>query len=70
MDYHLADSIIWEKILEFKVLYPTFDSKHAPIIATLKLFPSKLGKEKLFNPAKSYKWSDQAASYLSPSGTY
>ena len=54
-DYLLADSNIWEKILEFKVLDPTFDSKHTPIMAALKFFISKLGKEKLFNPPKSYK---------------
>ena len=28
-------------------------------MATLKFSTSKLGKEKLFNPPKSYKWSDQ-----------
>ena len=52
-------SNIWGKILEFKVLDPTFDSKHTPIMATLKLSTSKLGKGKLFNPLKIYKWSDQ-----------
>ena len=59
MDYLLAKSNIWDKTLEFKVLNPTFDSKHAPIMATLKFSTSKLRKEKLFNPPKSYKWSDQ-----------
>ena len=54
-DYLLADSNIWEKILEFKVLDPTFDSKHAPIMAALKFFVSKLerrgkGKKKVKNP--------------------
>ena len=59
MDYLLADSNFWEKILEFKVLDPTFDSKRAPIMATPKLSTCKLGKEKFFNPPKSYKWSHQ-----------
>ena len=59
VDYLLADSNIWEKILEFKVLDPIFDSKHAPITATLKFSTSKLGKKKLFSPPKSNKWSDQ-----------
>ena len=52
-------SNIWGKILEFKVLDPTFDSNYTPIMATLKLSTSKLGKGKLFNPLKIYKWSDQ-----------
>ena len=58
VDYLLADSNIWEKILEFKIFDSTFDSKHAPIRATLKFSTSKLQREKLFNPPKSYKWSD------------
>ena len=66
VDYLLADSNIWEKILEFKLLDPTFDSKHASIMTTLKFSTSKLGKEKLFNPPKSHKWSDTVAPYLSP----
>ena len=28
VDYFLADSNIWQKIIEFKVLDPNFDSKH------------------------------------------
>ena len=59
VDYLLAESNIWEKILEFKVLNPTFDSKYAPIMTTLKFSTNKLGKEKLFNSPKSYRWSDQ-----------
>ena len=66
VDYLLADSNIWEKILEFKLLDPTCDSKHASIMTTLKFSTSKLGKEKLFNPPKSHKWSDTVAPYLSP----
>ena len=59
VEYLLADRNIWEKMLKFKVLNPTFDAEHAPIMATLKLSTSKLGKEKLLNPPKSYKWNDQ-----------
>ena len=66
VDYLLVDSNIWEKILEFKLLDPTFDSKHASLMTTLKFATSKLGKEKLFNPPKSYKWSDTVVPYLSP----
>ena len=44
VDYLLAETNISEKILEFKVLHPTFDSKNAPIMTTLKFSTNKLGK--------------------------
>ena len=36
VDYFIAEETIYEKILNFRVLPLTFDSKHSPIVATLK----------------------------------
>ena len=35
-DYLIVKETIYEKILNFRVLPLTFDSKHSPIVATLK----------------------------------
>ena len=66
VDYLLADSNIWEKILEFKVLDPIFDSKHAPITATLKFSTSKLGRKNSSAFPRVTNGVTRAGPYLSP----
>ena len=36
VDYLIVEETIYEKILNFRVVPPTFDSKHSPIVATFK----------------------------------
>ena len=57
LDYVIAEETIYEKILNFRVLTPTFDSQHSAIVPTLKCH-SKLQtkKGKLLNPSKTYTW--------------
>ena len=63
VDYLIVEETVYEKVLNFSVLPPTFDSKHSPIVATLKCH-SKLqtGKRKLLNPPKAYHWDSQNSS--------
>ena len=54
VDYLIVEETIYDKILKFRVLPRTFDSKHSPVAATLK-FHTKLQTEKgkLLNPPKT-----------------
>ena len=57
VDYLIVEETIYEKILNFRVLPPTFDSKHSPIVATLKCHTKlQTEKGKLLNPPKTYHW--------------
>ena len=57
VDYLIVEETICEKILNFRVLPPTFDSKHSPIVATLKCHTKlQTEKGKLLNPPKTYHW--------------
>ena len=57
VDYLIVEETIYEKILNFRVLPPTFDSKHSPIVATLKCHTKlQTEKGKLLNPRKTYHW--------------
>ena len=57
LDYLIMEETIYEKILNFRVLPPTFDSKHLPFAATLKCHTKlETEKEKLLNPPKTYHW--------------
>ena len=53
----LAETV--KNILDFKVLPPEFDSKHAPITTTFKISELRTEKRKLFNLPKAYKWDSQ-----------
>ena len=57
LDYLIMEETIYEKILNFRVLPPRFDSKHSPFVATLKCH-TKLETEnrKFLNPPKTYHW--------------
>ena len=60
VDYLIVEETIYEKILNFRVLPSTFDSKHSPSIATLKCHTKlQTKKGKLLNPPKTYKWDSQ-----------
>ena len=60
VDYIIMEETIYEKILNFKVLPPTIDSKHSPTVATFKCNTTlQKKKEKLLNPPKTYKWESQ-----------
>ena len=50
-----------KSIINFKVLPPIFDSKHAPITATFKSSFVKFGKGKVLNHPNTYKWDNQGA---------
>ena len=50
-----------KSIINFKVLPPIFDSKHAPITATLKSSFVKFGKGKVLNHPKIYNWDNRGA---------
>ena len=54
VDYLIVKETIYEKMLNCRVLSPTFDSKHSPIFATLKCH-TKLQTEngRLLNPPKT-----------------
>ena len=55
-DNLIVEETINEKILNFRVLPPTFDLKHSLIVATLKCHTKLQTKqEKLLNPPKTYK---------------
>ena len=57
VDYLIVEETIYEKILNFRVRPPTFDSKHSPIVATLKCHTKlQTEKGKLLNPPKTYHW--------------
>ena len=53
----LAETV--KNILDFKVLPPEFDSKHAPITTTFKISELRTEKRKLFNLPTVYKWDSQ-----------
>ena len=61
VDYFITENTLQEKVLAFKVLPPEFDSKHAPIAATIKTETSNKGKGKLLNPPKAYNWDSQCS---------
>ena len=50
-----------KNFINFKVLPPNFDSKHAPITATFKSSFVKFGKGKVLNHPKTYKWDNEGA---------
>ena len=50
-----------KNIINFKVLPPIFDSKHAPITATFKSSFVKFGKGKVLNHPKIYNWDNRGA---------
>ena len=57
VDDLIVEKTIYEKILNFRILPPTFDSKHSPIVATLKCHTKlQTEKGKLLNPPKTYHW--------------
>ena len=57
VDYLIVEETIYEKILNFRVLLPTSDSKHSLIVATLKCHTKlQTEKGKLLNPPKTYHW--------------
>ena len=54
VDYLIVEETIYEKMLNFRVLSPTFDSKHSPIFATLKCHTKlQTGNRRLLNPPKT-----------------
>ena len=55
----LTEIPLHKNILDFKVLPPEFDSKHAPVTTTFKIFELRTEKRKLFNLPKAYKWDSQ-----------
>ena len=58
VDYLVLSRSLMKNIINFKVLSPSFDSKHAPITATFKssfIKFGKFGKEKVLNHPKTYK---------------
>ena len=59
VDYLLTEILLHKNILDFKVLPPEFDSKHAPITTTFKISELRTEKRKLFNLPKAYKWDSQ-----------
>ena len=60
VDYLIVEETIYEKILNFRILPPTFDSKHSPIVATLKCHTKlQTEKGKLLNPPETYHWYSQ-----------
>ena len=57
VDYLIVGESNYEKIFNLRVLPPTFDSKHLPIVVTFKCHTTLQNKkEKLLNPPKTYKW--------------
>ena len=58
VDYLVLSRSLMKNIINFKVLSPSFDSKHAPITATFKssfIKFGKFGKGKVLNHPKTYK---------------
>ena len=58
VDYLLMEDSLNDNILNFIVLPPEFDSKHAPITTTFKTPKLSTEERKLFNLPKSYKWDN------------
>ena len=62
LDYLILSISLMKNIEKFKVLPPNFDFKNAPISATLRsYFVVKVGKWKVLNHPKKYKWNNQSA---------
>ena len=53
VDYLVLSRSLIKNIINFQVLPPNFDSKHAPITATFKSSFVKFGKEKMLNHPKT-----------------
>ena len=60
MDYLVLSRPLMKNIINFKVLPPNFDSKHAPITAAFKSSFVKFGKEKC-STTQNHKWDNQGA---------
>ena len=61
VDYLVLSRSLTKNIIKFKVLPPSFDSKHAPVTATFISSFVKFGKGKVLNHSKTYEWDNQGA---------
>ena len=61
MDYLVFSSSLMKNVMKFKVLPPSFDSKHTPIIANFKSFFVKVRKGKVLSHPNIYKRDNQGA---------
>ena len=61
VEYLVLSRPLMKNVINFKVLPPNFDSKHAPITATFKSSFVKFGKGKVLNHPNTYKWDNQGA---------
>ena len=61
MDYLVFSSSLMKNVMKFKVLPPSFDSKHTPIIANFKSFFVKVRKGKVLNHPNIYKRDNDGA---------
>ena len=61
MDYLVLSGPLMKNIINFKVLPPNFDSKHAPITATFKSPFVQFGKGKVLNHPRTYKCDSLSA---------
>ena len=63
VDYLVLSRPLMKNNINFKVLPPNFDFKHATITATFKSSFVKFGKGKVLNHPKTYQWYNQVLLY-------
>ena len=63
VDYLVLSRPFMKNNINFKVLPPNFDFKHATITATFKSSFVKFGKGKVLNHPKTYQWYNQVLFY-------